>query len=65
MLEQFKQRVQEQQSAVSKLRVYKRRLESDDGFEFRAAQKSPGKDWQAASHGDLIEIACRALTGNY
>jgi len=59
--EEARRQIEREMAAVANMRVFKRRLPSDDGYEFRAATKRPGKDWRVATHADLITLACRAL----
>lgn len=63
--EQEKERIVRNQDAVAGMKVWRRRLDTDDGYEFQASVKRPGKDWHAATHQQITEIACRALTGSY
>lgn len=63
--ERLKEKVASDQEAVAGMSVWRRRLDTDDGYEFRAAKVRPGKDWHAAPHQDLVTIACRALTGHF
>lgn len=65
MNEKLKQRVIEQCQSVERMSVFKRRLPTDDGWEFMAAEKRPDKSWLPADHQDLVMIAARALTGAF
>jgi len=60
----LKQQVILNQVSVANMTVWKRRLPSDDGFQFEASVRRPGPEWAPANRQDLVTIAARALTGN-
>lgn len=59
----LEEKVRNDQEAVAGMKVFRRRLPDDNGWEYIAAKKAPGREWMAASYSDLQTIACRALTG--
>ena len=60
---QVRQEVLAAQDHVASMKVWRRRLPTDDGYEFCAATCKPGSDWHPARREQIVTIACRALAG--
>jgi len=61
--ELLRRHVAEQCARVAKLRIWKRRLPTDDGWEFEACEHRPSTQWLPANEHEVTLIAARALTG--